>query len=151
MVQRQSVHIRKCSYAKFVDAKLLTVKAQITAGTTADSASTSIRFVTSVNDLNYRKAGFLIKIHKDSGTDVRDRVDNVVYKTLTAMVGDTAWKYTPQSLFCGTATYFKAWVIKNVPNANFDTVFEVTPYWETLDGTIVYGTTTNKTVRQGIQ
>lgn len=139
------------AYAKFVDANLLTVKAQITAGTKADSLSTSMRFVTSVNDVNYRKVGFIIKIHKASGVDVRDRVDNVVYKKLTAMVDDTTKNYTPQSLFCGTATYFKAWVINNIPQANFDTVFEVTPYWETFDGTIVYGTTANKTVRQGIQ
>ena len=67
------------------------------------------------------------------------------------MVGDTTWNYTPQELFCGMATYFKAQVIQDIPNASFNTVFEVTPYWVTLDGTTVYGTTVNKTVSQGIQ
>ena len=55
------------AYAKFVDANLMNVKAQITAGTTADSSSTSIRFVTSVNDLMYQKVGFKINIHEVNG------------------------------------------------------------------------------------
>ena len=139
------------AYAKFVDANLMNVKAQITAGTTADSSSTSIRFVTSVNDLMYQKVGFKINIHKDTGVSERDYSNNVVYKVLTAMVGDTTWNYTPQELFCGMATYFKAQVIQDIPNASFDTVFEVIPYWVTLDGTTVYGTTVHKTVSQGIQ
>lgn len=139
------------AYAKFVDARVLTVKAQITAGTTASSDKTSIRFVTAVDGLNYRRVAFLIKIHKDSGIDERDRGDNIVYRELTALVGDEVWKYSPQTLFCNSATYFKAWIINNIPNANFDTKFEVTPYWETLDGTIVYGTTATKTVREGIK
>ena len=137
------------AFAKFVDKNLLTVKAQITAGTTASSSSTDIRFVTSVNDLNYKKVGFKIIIHKATGDDVRDRVDNVVYHTLTAMVGDTEWQYKPQGLFCGTATCFKAWIISGITSADFNTEFEVTPYWETLDGTVVEGKTETKTVSQG--
>lgn len=139
------------AYAKFVDAKLLTVKAQITAGTTADSASTSIRFVTSVNDRNYSKIGFKVNIYKSSGVDVRDYCDEIVYKKLSVTVDKETTQHTPQKLFCATATYFKAQIIRNIPRANFDTEFEVTPYWETLDGTIVFGSTAVKTVRQGIR
>ena len=139
------------AYAKFVDKNMLTVKAQVTAGTTDTSSSTNIRFVTSVNDLNYKRIGFKIIIHKASGDDVRDRVDDVVYKTLTALIGDATWNYTPQGLFCGTATCFKAWVIKDVPLADFNTEFDVTPYWETLDGTVVEGSMETKTVSQGIE
>ena len=139
------------AYAKFVDANLLTVKAQITAGTTADSTSTSIRFVTSVNDKNYTKNGFKINIYKPAGVDERDYSDNIVYKTLSVKVDEMTTEHTPQKLFCATATYFKAQIINNIPQANFDTEFEVTPYWETLDGTIVLGTTATKTVRQGIK
>lgn len=137
------------AYAKFVDKNMLTVKAQITAGTTSSSSSTNMRFVTSANSLNYKKIGFKIIIHKSTGDDVRDRVDNVVYTTLTAMVGDESWNYTPQGLFCGTASCFKAWVIKDITSADFNTEFEVTPYWETLDGTVVTGKTETKTVSQG--
>ena len=146
-----SEDITGTAYAKFVDKNMLTVKAQVTAGTTATSLSTNIRFVTSVNDLNYKRIGFKIIIHKTSGDDVRDRVDDVVYRTLTALIGDEIWNYTPQGLFCGTATCFKAWVIKDVPLADFDTEFDVTPYWETLDGTVVEGSMKTKTVRQGIE
>ena len=139
------------AYAKFVDASLLTIQAQITAGTTADSGTTNIRFLTAVNDLNYRKVGFKINIHKASGTVERNYANNVVYDTLTAMVGDETWNYKPKDLFGNTATYFKAQIIRNVPKSDFDVSFEVTPYWETLDGTTVYGDTDIKTVRQGIQ
>lgn len=139
------------AYAKFVDAKLLTVKAQITAGTTEASESTSIRFVTSVNDLNYRKVGFKVNIYKESGVSERDYCDNVVYKKLSVTVDNKTTDHTPQKLFCSTATFFKAQIINKIPNVNFDTKFEVTPYWETLDGTIVFGETAIKTVRQGIQ
>lgn len=139
------------AYAKFVDEKLLTVKAQITAGTTADSTSTNIRFITSINDKNYIRNGFKINIHKESGVDMRDYSDNIVYKKLSVKVDADTTEHTPQELFCATATFFKAQIINNVPKASFDTEFEVTPYWETLDGTIVYGNTTIKTVRQGIQ
>ena len=138
------------AYAKFVDKNILTVKAQLSAGTNAESQTTNMRFVTSVNDLNYRKIGFKIIIHKSTGDDVRDRVDNVVYKKLTAMIGDEAWNYSPQQLFGGTATYFKAWVIRNITKDDFNTEFDVTPYWETLDGTVVEGKMETKTVSQGI-
>ena len=147
----QKGETKLAAYAKFVDAKLLTVKAQITAGTTAESESTSIRFVTAIDNKNYRKIGFKINIYKDSGIDERDYSDNIVYKRLSVMVDEKTTKYTPQNLFCATATFFRAQIINKVPKANFDTEFEVTPYWETLDGTVVLGTTAIKTVRQGIQ
>lgn len=138
------------AYAKFVDANLLTVKAQITAGTKIDSSSTSIRFVTTVNDLRYSKIGFKIHIWKDSGVDKRDYASDIVYKELSSCLGKTNKIYTPQD-FCYTATYFKAQVIQKIPNSSFETVFEVTPYWKTLDGTTVRGSTVTKTVRQGIE
>ena len=137
------------AYAKFVDKNLLTVQAQISAGTDATSKNTSMRFVTAVNDLNYTKVGFKIVIHKATGDEPRDRESNVVYETLTAMTGDTTWNYTPQALFCGTAKYFKAWIINNIPQTDFDVKFDVTPYWQTLDGTVVTGQTETKTVSEG--
>ena len=38
----------------------------------------------------------------------------------------------------------------DIPKASFDTDFEVTPYWITLDGTQVYGAVSTKTVQAGI-
>lgn len=137
------------AYAKFVDANLLTVKAQISVGITEESELSSIRFLTSVNSLDYSKVGFKINIHKDTGVDRRDYSSRIVYKTLSAHLGNETVTKTPK-IFCHTATYFKAQVIQKIPKDSFDTPFEVTPYWVTLDGTTVYGPTSVKTVQQGI-
>jgi hypothetical protein len=140
------------AYAKFVDARLLTVKAQITAGTTATSEKTNIRFVTAANNKAYGKIGFKVSYTKKDGTlKAKDYVDDVVYKQLTAMVGDETWNYTPQSLFGVDATFFKAQILQEITTADFDTPITVTPYWETLDGTVVSGTTETKRVSEGIK
>lgn len=135
------------AYAKFVPANVLGVKAQISTETTKDSPSTDLRFLTSVNDLNYAKIGF--KIHANGKTVVVG--NNTVYKTLTVRLGEgVLYKKTPPQVFDSTSTYFKAYVLGNVPNNMFDTEIEVTPYWITLDGTTVYGETAIKRVRDGI-
>ncbi len=135
------------AYPKFVPANVLGVKAQISTETTKDSPSTDLRFLTSVNDLNYAKIGF--KIHANGKTVVVG--NNTVYKTLTVKLGEgVLYKKTPAQVFDTSSTYFKAYVLGNVPNSMFDTPIEVTPYWITLDGTTVYGKTEVKTVREGI-
>ena len=68
------------AYAKFIDEKILTVKAQISSGTTANSEKTSIRFITSVDSLKYQNVGFKITFN---GNTI-DKQMTKVYTTLNA-------------------------------------------------------------------
>lgn len=134
------------AYAKFVDKHLLRIKSQITANTTADSPSTNIRFITSVDSFDYGKVGFSIMLNgKDYGG-----ANNKVYQKLSAMEGNTTWDFTPKQVYSSSAIRFKAWVIRGVTQDYYDAPFTVTPFWETLDGTMVNGTTVTKTIREAI-
>ena len=121
--------------AKFVDENVLTVKAQLTSGTTAESETTSIRFVSTVDTLDYDSIGFKMTFNGKTSVSSSTKV----YTSLTGSNGTTAYEYAP-TVFSSASVYFFAYTIKNVPNSYFDETFEVTPYWTTLDGTTVYGT-----------
>ena len=135
------------AYAKFVDAELLRVKAQVTAGTTILSEKTSMRILSAVDSLDYSKVGFELKV----GNITRTVGNNTVYKSLTVNLGDgNTFAQTPVEIFGKAAEYFKACVITGIPKVDFDTDIIITPYWYTLDGTKVTGTPTAKKVSQGI-
>lgn len=142
------------AYAKFIDKHLLRIQAQIPADTKDEEGATSkLRFVTSIDSLNYNKVGFTITTNANDKT--YGGFDNIVYDKLTVTLNgdgtnDTVLGYTPRRLFGSTAVYYKAWIIEGIPNVNYDSEFYATPYLETLDGTTVYGTTATKTVRMGL-
>ena len=144
--------VEGAAYAKFVDARLMSVKAQVSVNAEEDG-SRSIRFVTAVNDKSYSKVGFKVSYTKAGATEMTEKTyfDEIVYKQLTAMVDDDVKNYTPQGLICADATFFKAQILKGITEADFNTEISVTPYWETLDGTVVEGTTVTKKVIDGIQ
>lgn len=135
-------------YAKFVDEKLLGVKAQISANTTAASENTDIRFVSAVDTLDYQKVGFVIE---QEGMQSRDRSSKVVYAALSVYYEGDSQSYTPGKIFCETATRFKTYTLTGVPNAKFGVPFEVTAYWVTLDGTRVCGPKTSKVISSGLR
>ena len=137
-------------YAKFVPETVLGVKAQITANTTAESAKTSIRFVSTVDNLKYEKVGF--KINIDAPGKGEKIVENTkVYSALYAVDNkEQVLSYTPGASFCINSNFFYAYTIKNVPQANFNTDFTVTPYWVTLDGTTVWGEQRTLTIQNVI-
>ena len=122
------------AYAKFVDENILTVKSQLTSGTSAASESTAVRFVSTVDSLDYETVGFKVAFN---GKEITSRSTNV-YTSLTGANGTVEYTYSP-TIFGSTSAYFFALTIKNVPNSYFDSAFEVTPYWITMDGTTVYG------------
>ena len=133
------------AYAKFVDANVLDVKAQIIADTTVQSKKTDIRFVSTVNDLSYREVGFVFDIE---GRGKETRATRTVYERLYAVQTDQIDTILP-SEFSNESSYFYAYTYYNVPNKNFETVFNVTPYWITLDGTTVYGEPVEKRIVDG--
>ena len=155
------------AYAKFVDAEVLSVKAQVRLDKVTDASgrvmgyqlpegSTDMRFVTTVDSTNYRQVGFEITAKASDGTDRTITVGSqYVYGKLYAVgkVGTedaTPLPYTPAEEFSPLSKWFKTFTVKNIPVAKYDEEFKVRPYWITLDGTTVYGEQQTKTVNEGM-
>ena len=127
------------AYAKFVNADVLTAKAQVTANIDDQTEKADIRFVTTVDSLNYKEVGFYITI---GDADQGKKAPKKVYSTLYIVGKDSTevdTEITPDE-FCKTSEYFATFSYWNVGKAYFGTDFTVTPYWVTLDGTTVEGT-----------
>ncbi len=121
------------AYAKFVDANVLTLKFQTTYGTTADSSSTDLRLLTSVADLQLNSVGFVVNV----STATQNLNSRTVYEKIKA--GDTIIS-EPNRIFGADSAYFVTYTLLDVPQTMFDTTFDVTPCWKTMDGTTVTGT-----------
>ncbi len=123
------------AYAKFVDEAVLSVKWQITAGTNAQSTSTKLRLLTSVDTLNFTKIGFTVDF---GGVKTLNIAAKEVYRQVTGYVDGNNEYYAP-SVFSPESEYFATAVISGIKTANFDTTFTITPTWTTKDGTVVNG------------
>ena len=130
------------AYAKFIDEKILTVKAQISSGTTASNTSTSIRFITSVDSLKYQNVGFKITCNGKT-------IDRKMTKVYTAINAGGA-KVKP-TVFSEDSRYMEAYTLNNITKDDYDKAFTVTPYYTTQDGTIVEGATNTFTIANMIK
>ena len=102
-----------------------------------------LRFVTSVDDLNYQKVGYNIMI----GSVTKNVSSNTVYQKLYAVDSDsTVLSYHPYDACHGMSNYFYTYSIWNIPADAFSTAITVQPYWVTLDGTTVYGAAVERSV-----
>lgn len=115
------------AYRKFVDANVLSVKAQKSDGT--DGAK-NVRFVTSVDSLDYGKVGFEITV----GNKTITKETTTVYKTLQA-----GTQQVDPGVFSNQSQYMAAYSLWEIPESAFDTEIKVRAYWETTNGLIVYG------------
>lgn len=130
------------AYAKYVDKAVLTVKAQIK-NDAATAESTSMRFVTTVDSLNYKSVGFVI--------NNVDKTLKTVYSNLYVVGDSSVMTKTPADVSnTSVSAYFAAFTVNNIPKDRYSAEFNVTPYWITLDGTRVSADTVVKTVSQGI-
>lgn len=129
------------AYAKFVDAKVLQAMWQMTAGTTAESETTNLRFITTVDSLNYQSVGFDITLN---GKTI-SCTTNTVYEHISGNTEEGTQFYSP-TVFSNTSKYFMTYALNNVPKTAFGTQFTVTPKWVTLDGTTVTGQALNFTI-----
>ena len=101
-----------------------------------------LRFVTTVDSLNYANVGFKIGI----GANSMEVSSKEVYGTLYGVSNaNKTLKYTPD-VFTIESSYFKTHTLTNIPDTAFDTEITVTPFWTTQDGTKVYGTAKTCTV-----
>lgn len=121
-------------YAKFVPAEVLSVKCQNLQGTSESSETTSLRVVTTVDNLYYQEVGFDIQI----GNTKKTISTKTVYKKITANTGGVTFSYDP-TVFSNASSYFSTVTLTNVPNRGFSKGIFLKAYWITLDGTKVYG------------
>ena len=119
-----------CAYAKFVDENVHITKTQLRNGTpAADGSSTAdIRFVSTVDDLNYSEVGFYITYG--------DKTVTAKAKDVYTAVNGAAITYTPK-FFSEESNWFFTYLLTGVPESAFDGTFTVQAYWKTLDGTVV--------------
>jgi len=121
-------------YARFVDASLTSIKCQVIPGTTAESTSTTLRFISTVDREEYQEAGFNITYR---GT-TRSIPVKAIFKRFESNENGMECGYNPQALN-QHANYFMAMSIFNIETEYFDKPFLVQTYWVTRDGTTVYG------------
>lgn len=138
------------AWAKFVEKDVLTVKPQIKVNSdgSVPTDKTSLRFVTTVDTLDYKQVSFYVARQKSDGsygsekdTATSDANAKRVYEKLY-YIGDYSktMTYKP-SIFSWMSTRFKAWSLNNIPSSAYSTMIKATPYWITLDGTLVRGET----------
>ncbi len=130
------------AYAKFIDEKILTVKAQISSDTKMSSVSTSIRFITSLDSLKYQNVGFKI-------TFTSKTIDQKLTKVYSAI--NAGGSKVKPSVFSKESHYMGAFALNNIPNSAFGKAFTVTPYYTTQDGTVVEGETKDFTIANMIK
>lgn len=144
------------AYAKFVEEDVLSAKPQVRlADPQVDSngdgkydlpaGSTDLRVATTVDHLNYRRISFFIARAGEDGTygseyntATSDENARLVYEKLYAIGKDEEMTYVPTA-FSWQSDYFKTFTITGIPEAAWDTMMKVTPYWITMDGTLVRG------------
>lgn len=122
------------AYAKYVPAELLSVRCQILAGTSKEKPSDRIRFISTVDSLNYNQVGFDITINGITKSYSSTRV----YERIVARDGGVACGYQPWDLH-KNAKYFITGTLINIPAAASTTGIRITPWWVTRDGTRVCG------------
>ena len=135
-------------YAKFVPSTVLSVKAQIQANTTEESAKTNLRLTSSVDSLKYKAVGF--EVYYDGATKPIVIKSTSVFKRIVASeTSGVDYNFSPKMVDT-ESEYFVTATLVNIANKNFDKSFYIKPYWQTLDGTTVYGEGKYFTIENGL-
>lgn len=127
------------AYAKYVDKNVLTVKAQVNQDNNAD-----IRFVTTVDSLDYKLVGFEIEFGGKIA-DLEKTKTTTVYESLNRFVDGNNAPVSP-TVFSPASNFFAAFTVRNVPSDKTSEKFTVRAYWITLDGTAVYGESAQRSI-----
>ena len=127
------------AYAKYVDKAVLTVKAQVNQDNNAD-----IRFVTTVDSLDYKLVGFEIEFGGKIA-DLEKTKTTTVYESLNRFVDGNNAPVSP-TVFSPASNFFAAFTVRNVPSDKTSEKFTVRAYWITLDGTAVYGESAERSI-----
>ena len=126
----------------FVDKDVLTVRAQLPEGASANDETTSIRLLSTVDSLNYSRVGFSVLVVSPPAQNFGI---NTVYSSIKA-IGEnvTAADLTN----CSESSYIFGLNLINISDYDYETPITVTPYWITKDGMRVEGTARTLTVAE---
>lgn len=141
-------------YAKFVSADVLSVKCQISTGTTPDSESTLLRCVSSVDSLKYSKIGFDLvtpDVDEETGEKIEKNMESSSVGKRIRVTEDKAsnpYSYSPKVVDTESEYFYSS--VEEIGKDNFNKGYLVKPYWITKDGTKVYGVSRYVTVNEGL-
>ena len=125
------------TYAKYVPAQILSVKAQNASGVAAsDGKAASVRVISALDSTDYQKVGFKVLVNNknDLGTLETTKIFNGLQ-----VEGDSSSPYSAEAIFGAPAAYLSVWRLDNIADKNDVKILNVTPYWITMDGTKVEG------------
>ena len=133
------------AYAKFVPAQVLSVKAQNSAGITADTIENIsqsnpmyVRVMSSLDSTNYQKVGFEIELANSVPVLNNNNPLETTQVYAGAMVNNVS--KTANDIFGGESEYLSVWKLSKIDTpSNASKIIYVRPYWYTMDGTKVEG------------
>lgn len=140
------------AYAKYVDEEIFSVKAQVSLLKDGETdLSRDIRFVTTVDSLQYSEVGFAITMKNK--TKIVGNDEPYVYERLLALDDrNKVLTYEPNVAFSTKSAYFKAFTIRKIPYTAYESErITVRAYWKTFDGTKVYGKAVTKSIQDYLQ
>ena len=118
------------AYAKFIDEDVLTMKFQ------DSDDGTATRFLSSLDSMNYEEVGFTFTgEYKTSQISTQEKSVTKLYTKITA-----AGKSIEPGVFSSDSAYFFTYTVRGMENTKANSAWTVTPYYVTLDGTKVTGT-----------
>lgn len=146
---KSTADVKDTTAPKFVDDDVLTVKFQLLDATDATSTTTDVRFLTSVDSLNYQSVEFEVTLNNTVTIPV-----NKVYTSVNA----EGEKFTPEEAFSEDSNYIATLLMTDfTKDSTNDDVYgywgktiTVTPKWTTMDGTTVTGKTRQIEVNDGL-
>lgn len=124
---------------KWVPASILSVKAQVTDGTTKDSSTTNARVISSVDSLDYQSVGFEIELNNKTSVKTDEGGALTTTKVYDKLTVSSTTSYSASQIFGEAASHFVVWRLAGIEKANFEKIIYVKPYWVTADGMTVYG------------
>lgn len=131
------------AYAKYIDEDVLTVKYQIPTTTTAESPTTILRLVTSIDKEDYQSVTFQIEYNGS----INSISTSTAYRNLIGFKGGEKITYNPD-VFSADSKYMVALNVNDVPQSAYGDEFKITPQWLTADGTPVSGKTRTIVISQ---
>lgn len=136
--------VTETSYAKFKPSEILDIKVQVTNGIVTGQTSEAtmkyndkyvVRFVSSVDCLDYSKIGF--EVEAADGSYKAKSSSKTVFRGIESTNAGSEYNFSPK-VIAEQSEYF---ITAKLPVAPEDAEkdYIVRAYWETLDGSIVYG------------
>ena len=113
------------TYAKYVPAQILSVKAQNASGVAAsDGKAASVRVISALDSTDYQKVGFKVLVNNknDLGTLETTKIFNGLQ-----VEGDSSSPYSAASIFGAPAEYLSVWRLDNIADKYDAKILNVTP------------------------